>query len=188
MSKLVILVDMDGVITNFNAKLVENYVARHPGEPYVKQEDAVNWNIADDYARLISPEAAKEIDDIYHEQGFYASLAPMPGAAIALKEMLSMGHDVFICTSPLSKSEHCAAEKYKWVLEHLGRDWIARVIITRDKTLVRGDFLIDDKPKVTGLMKPVWKQILFHQPYNATTALDRITVWEEWKQVIERQQ
>ena len=35
--------------------------------------------------------------------------------------------------------------------EHLGSEFTKRVILTRDKTLVRGDVLIDDKPTIGGI-------------------------------------
>ena len=41
--------------------------------------------------------------------------------------------------------------QFEWVEEHLGRDWTLRLILTRDKTVVNGHILIDDKPKITGM-------------------------------------
>ena len=35
-----------------------------------------------------------------------------------------------------------------------------------DKTLVRGDVLIDDKPHVTGSNAPTWQHLLYDAPYN----------------------
>ncbi len=48
----------------------------------------------------------------------------------------------------------------------MGEDWLENTIVTRDKTLIHGDYLIDDKPKVGGLIKPKWEHIVFDQPYN----------------------
>ena len=39
----------------------------------------------------------------------------------------------------------CPAVEYAWVSEHLGAEWMKRLIITCDKTLIHGDLLIDDK-------------------------------------------
>ena len=32
----------------------------------------------------------------------------------------------------------------------MGKDWCNRMILTKDKTIVAGDLLFDDKPKITG--------------------------------------
>ncbi len=84
--------------------------------------------------------------------------------------------DVFICTSPIKHYKHCPYEKvsrfsvsqhlfcslnkllpflflfaqYAWVEKHLGYDFLEQVILTRDKTLIAGDILIDDKPDILG--------------------------------------
>ena len=52
--------------------------------------------------------------------------------------------------------------------------------MTSDKTVVRGDVLIDDKPAITGAHHPVWKQLLFEAPYNRhVTDRPRLTKWSE---------
>jgi len=40
--------------------------------------------------------------------------------------------------------------QFAWVKQHLGAEWMKRIIITCDKTLIHGDLLIDDKHAVTG--------------------------------------
>jgi 5'-nucleotidase len=97
--------------------------------------------------------------------------------------MLAAGHDVRICTSPLSGARFCAAEKIQWVHDRLGPEWERRVIITKDKTLVRGDVLIDDKPEVTGALVPTWEHLVFEAPYNIGAAGWRIN-WGNWSEVL----
>jgi len=38
-------------------------------------------------------------------------------------------------------------EKYHWVEKYFERDFTKRLVLTKDKTIIHGDFLIDDKPK-----------------------------------------
>jgi hypothetical protein len=47
----------------------------------------------------------------------------------------------------------------------LGAEFTKRVILTRDKTLVRGDVLVDDKPEIRGVVAPNWRDVLFDETY-----------------------
>jgi 5'-nucleotidase len=112
-------------------------------------------------------------------------LDPIPNALESLVKMQEKGHQVYICTSPLSESASCYTEKYEWVLKHLGKDWARRLIITKDKTLVYGDILIDDKPEIKGLVKPSWEHILYTQPYNQNVNHKRRLTWQEdWESIL----
>lgn len=44
----------------------------------------------------------------------------------------------------------CVFVQYAWVEQHLGHDFLEQVILTRDKTVITGDLLIDDKPDILG--------------------------------------
>ena len=59
-----------------------------------------------------------------------------------------------------------------------------KTIITKDKTIITGDLLIDDKPEVTGSQEPTWEHILYSQPYNKDVKSKRRITWENWKPVI----
>jgi 5'-nucleotidase len=96
------------------------------------------------------------VDAVFLSRGFYRNLPPVPGAIKAVTDLLAEGFGVYICTSPLEQYQHCVLEKYEWVEEHLGSEFTTRVILTRDKTLVRGDVLIDDKPTIGGISTPQW--------------------------------
>ena len=102
-----------------------------------------------------------------------------------MTEMESMGLEVFICTSPLSNYQNCVLEKFEWVENHLGSKWVSRIILTKDKTLVKADYIIDDKPNITGVEEsPSWEHILYDCPYNREINKRRIT-WANWKSILE---
>lgn len=57
----------------------------------------------------------------------------------------------------------------------------ARLIITRDKTHVQGDLLVDDKPRVSGSRTASWTHVLFNQSYNKSMeGKARLSAWSEW--------
>jgi len=104
--------------------------------------------------------------------------------------MEQAGFQIWFCTSPLLGHPTCCQEKLEWIQEHFGEAYVKRVILCQDKTTVRGDILIDDKPNITGLHHPTWQQCIFDAPYNqARTDLTRMSDWSVWeicvKQVLE---
>jgi 5'-nucleotidase len=112
----------------------------------------------------------------------YIDLPVIPGAIKALRSMLDHGHDVVICTSPWLPNKLCAQDKLDWVERKLGRAWMERVIITKDKTMVKADYLIDDKPRISGRYFPEWQHVVFTQPYNREVESRlRLQSWADWK-------
>ncbi|KAM9750543.1 5'(3')-deoxyribonucleotidase, cytosolic type isoform 2-T2 [Dama dama] len=140
-----VLVDMDGVLADFEAGLLRGFLQRFPGEPYVPLEERRGFLAREQY-RALRPDLADKVASVYEAPGFFLDLEPIPGALEAMREMNDMQDtQVFICTSPLMKYDHCVAEKYRWVEKHLGPQFVEHIIMTWDKTVISGDILIDDK-------------------------------------------
>lgn len=59
------------------------------------------------------------------------------------------------------------------------------LFLTNDKTIVKGDILIDDKPEPIGLEKPEWEHIIFDQPYNRYIKDKRRINCFNWKSIFE---
>ena len=96
------------------------------------------------------------------QYGFFRKLHPIPGAAWFM-EAMSVEHDVWIATRPSVLNPLCYSEKREWVEKHLGEHWCHKLIIIPDKSLLKGDLLIDDQPWPTF----EGKQILFGKaPYE----------------------
>ncbi|XP_057240371.1 5'(3')-deoxyribonucleotidase, cytosolic type-like, partial [Malurus melanocephalus] len=133
-----------------------------------------------------------KVASVYESPGFFLDLDPVPGAVEAVQEMLHMKDtEVFICTSPLRKYEHCIVEKYKWVEKHLGPEFVERIILTRDKTVVAADLLFDDKDTIQGAEpNPSWEHILFTCCHNRHLQLPaprrRLHSWaNDWKAILD---
>jgi 5'(3')-deoxyribonucleotidase len=76
--------------------------------------------------------------------GFFLELQPIAGAIEAYQK-LEDKYDVWILTRPSFKNINCYSEKAKWVQDHLGDRVLAKTILIPDKSLVKGDYLIDDQ-------------------------------------------
>mmetsp|Transcript_30500 Transcript_30500/g.62074 ORF Transcript_30500/g.62074 Transcript_30500/m.62074 type:complete len:237 (+) Transcript_30500:292-1002(+) len=184
MAKITVLVDMDGVIADFDTRALEILQQRLPSWDIMPRSEISRFPLAANFKK--SSHKAK-IRSMFLEEGFFASLPPIPGAINALKEMHAHPSlDVFICSAPIATSTFCASEKMGWVKEHLGQEWVRRTILTSDKSLVRGDILIDDAPEAkAAAMPPSWEHVYFTQPYNKELqGKRRILCWDQWRHVI----
>ncbi len=172
---LIFLVDQDGPLAEFETKWLREWRRLHPDKPHVAWEDRRTWSLEDQY----DPEYHDALNAIMDEPGFFRDLPLVPGAAEGINMLNAMfPGQVFICTSPMKSNPTCASDKQAWVAEHLGRDWVKKMIITSDKTVVRGNFLIDDKADITGFAEPEWEHILFTTPINAhLTDRRRVSTW-----------
>ena len=172
---MLILLDQDGVLADFERAFVEAWRTRFPERRWVAVEDRRTFYVRDDYPA----ELRADVESIYHSAGFYRSLPVIPGAVAAVAELQSLGHDVRICSAPLTAYRHCVAEKFEWVEKHFGAEFVDRLVLTKDKTLVRGDVLVDDRPAVLGALNPTWRHVVFDQPYNRDALGARLD-WNNW--------
>jgi len=175
-----ILVDMDGVIADFEGGFLAKFRQRHADLPYIPLNQRNCFYVKEQYPEEIGP----LLEHIYLSKGFYLELPPIEGSLEALKELSEKDYEVYICTSPLLKNPYCLQEKYDWITNKLGGDWTKRVVIAKDKTIIQGDLLIDDKPDVGGIQKPSWEHILYSQPYNKQVTSKRRLTWQNWKSII----
>ena len=177
---MLILLDQDGVLADFEQGFYDAWQARHgalcPAVPLALRR---TFYVRDDY-----PEVYRSaVQEVYTAPGFYRNLPPVAGAVEAVQALLAQGHDVRICTSPLNQWQHCVPEKYEWVERHLGAEMVHRLIVTKDKTVVYGDVLVDDNPAVVGVRQPHWRHIIFDQPYNREAVGPRMT-WASWAKTL----
>jgi 5'-nucleotidase len=178
--KKCILIDQDGVLADFEDRFYQIWKERGPCPP-IDPSRRKQFYAQYDYPK----EHFNFGMEIMAEPGFFLDMKPIDGAIEAVKAMASSGHELFICTSPLDDYRFCVPEKSAWVEKYLGPEFVKKMIFTKDKTMVSGDILIDDRPDITGVMSPVWQHIIFDAPYNRNVPAPRLWHWEDWYQVIE---
>ncbi len=177
---LTLLIDQDGVLAHSEKAFLDSLRRKYPDKPFIPLEQRTTFFLEDQYP----PEHHHAIPEIFSEKGFFYSFNPMPGSIEALAEMQRLGINAFICTSPSFDYPQCAFEKFQWIGDWHGMYWVKRTIITRDKTLVHGDILIDDNPEIKGARTPSWEHVLFTQPYNKDIQSKRRLTWSNWKEVL----
>lgn len=116
----------------------------------------------------------KDPEIIYpqNKYGYWQKLKPLKNA-IETVAYLKQHFDVYILSSPSIYNPFCYAEKRVWVEEHLGFDMLEKLILSHNKGLNKGDYLIDDHINGKGQEKfegellhfgsdnfPDWKAVL----------------------------
>jgi len=172
----IVLLDMDGVIADISGGFERDWESAYPDKKLTPRDERKEY-----FLEKMHPEYNNLIQEMFLKKGFFYNLPPIPGAIEAIGEMEEAGLDVQICTMPFPNSKFCSQEKIDWVEKHLG--WNEdRVILRWDKTRELGDYLIDDKPNVTGRYKPSWEHIIYTQPYNQHIKFRRRLTWANWRE------
>ena len=93
--------------------------------------------------------------------GFFLKLEPLEDA-IESFNLLKEHYDVWILTRPSFRNVNSFTEKAQWVWDYLGYDIVEKTIMCGDKSLLKGDILIDDDDQA-GQPKFVREWIRFGQ-------------------------
>lgn len=120
MNKKIIYVDMDNVLCDFNNALLSRFL---------ENRQLKELSIEQQYPQS--------------KVGFFLNLEEMPDAIESFKK-LQEKYDVWILTRPSFMNVLCYTEKAQWVLNHLGFDVLKQTIMAGNKSLLKGDYLIDD--------------------------------------------
>jgi 5'-nucleotidase len=178
---MIILVDMDNTLVDFDEGLLRIWRILYPNEFFVPLKKRTTFHPHNDYPEHLQT----KVKDICHSKNFIRNLPPTPGGIEAIHEMLKKGHDVRFCSSHLLTYDPSVLEKYYWIEKHFDASFVDRIILTRDKTLIRGDILIDDKPEISGIEKPAWEHILYDRSFNRGVANKRRLDWQNWRDILD---
>ena len=83
-------------------------------------------------------------DDLDEVPGFFRDLPPVEGAIDAFHK-LSAQYDVYILSTAPWRNPSAWIDKLLWVKKHLPEVAHKRLILSHNKHLNRGDYLIDDR-------------------------------------------
>lgn len=178
-----LLYDLDDTLAHFRENFDLKRLTLYPhltGIPVLR--DYASFNLWQD--RTDEEQAA--ISEIMNLPNFYRELVPYEGAIDAVNEAVSMGHEVFFLSAPWVTNPTGASDKYAWVEEHFGLDMAKKLILSRDKTIVAGDVLWDDKHPIPNKHLASWTQVFVDAPYNRDQPGYRIQDWttDEWKNIL----
>ena len=76
---------------------------------------------------------------------FFRNLKPITGALEAFQKLSSLSNiDVYILSAPSEYNPISYMEKRLWVEKCLGFESVSKLILSSNKSLLKGDYLIDD--------------------------------------------
>ncbi len=123
-----------------------------------------------DMHKAVKAECGNKIYDILLEPDIYDYVLPMPGARDGIYRLLSAGYRVVYVSA-------CIPGTDKWKMDWLVRwDFLTKTTCRRDfvcaydKSLVRADFLFDDKPD--NVRNFQGRACLVRRPHNASDRAD----------------
>jgi 5'-nucleotidase len=172
MSRLKILLDLDGVCANLDKKWYAMYNAEYDDD--LCPADIKDWNTS----LFVKPECGRKIFDYLRQPGFFADLEPIEGAIEGVAMLCELG-DVFIVSSSaedVDSEGNGASDKIRWVHKYFPN--VTGILIVNGtskltKSIVFGDILIDDGPHNLEHSPATWKiKVDFGYGYNKHAVAD----------------
>lgn len=152
--------DADGVIYDFEA-------------PYIAWHNRCNPNLPPivgpfekfDVGYGQTPEVAEALQESMRTLD-WSELEPYEEARVVLRVLVEVGLDLSIATAHRVDNTYSPAAKVYQFDRDFDGYFNDRIQVGIDKTRVVADFLIDDKPEVSGKLQPMWDHLRFTQRYN----------------------
>lgn len=179
-SELITLVDLDGVCADFQSAV---------------------WNFCNDNGIFVDCASGEEkhyylTDHIPDKQErralrrhidttpFFRDLDLIEGALEGVNKLAEVA-EILLVSKPSEANKTCHSDKHNWVTKHFPK-LSDRLILIGDKSLVKGDILLDDAPKPKWFPRADWQPVIFNQPYNchAESELYKLPHFD-WNQPIE---
>ncbi|MFA6199198.1 MAG: hypothetical protein WC679_02165 [Bacteroidales bacterium] len=95
----------------------------------------------------LSPELKEQYkDDLDEVPGIFGLMKPVDGAIDAFN-LLAEKYEVYILSTATWENPSAWCDKLEWVKKYLGANAYKRLILSHNKQLNKGDYLIDDRLK-----------------------------------------
>ena len=153
-----ILLDMDDVVNDFLGALIKEYNEEHGTS--IKKRDIKDWD-------LTKSEVLNATDAIrlFQEKGFFLSIPPKASSIEAINKMIaSTKYDIYIVTACGSVEEY--REKQEWLKKYIPQFNLQRLIMCTEKSIIRGDVLVDDKVQNLVECSPYMRTLLYDVSTN----------------------
>lgn len=165
-----LLIDMDDVLGDLLSAWMNLLNSRY--NLNVDVTEVIDWNMEIFYPTL-TPE---QIFSPLEEKELWEEVQPVPGSQKYLKMLHEEGFNIKICTAA-SPLEFALKTKY-FFNQHFSFIDPSDVICVKDKSLIRGDILLDDNYR--NLSGGEYEGVLFDKPYNRKYDFKRVESWSQF--------
>lgn len=169
-----ILIDMDDVLADASQGILDIYNS-HYGTAYVKS-DFENTNLWDGE---VKPKYENVRFRLF-ESGFFRNLKPKEGGIETVKK-LQEKYEIFIVSAAM-EFPNSLKEKHEWLAEHMPFIHWKNMVLCGDKSVVAGDYMIDDHEK--NLVSFKGTSLLFDAIHNQST--EGFERYKTWNQIAEK--
>ena len=84
----------------------------------------------------------RDLDEV---DGIFSHMIPLKGAIEGYNRLVELGYDVYILSTAPWENSSAWSDKLIWVKKYIGENAKKRLILSHNKNLNKGDFLIDDR-------------------------------------------
>lgn len=165
-----ILIDMDDVMADAVARFLEWY-ERDFGVRF-SREQLHGTTLKE----IVPPEHRKTVLMYPHTKGFFKDL-PVIEDSKEIIEALNNKYEIFVVSAAM-EFKHSLYDKFEWLDEHFPFIPWKRRVFCGDKTIAKGDVLIDDHDFNLSVFSG--RSIVFTAPHNMHyTKYERLDKWKD---------
>lgn len=166
-----IIVDVDDTLCD----LLTEWIGRYNilWDDILTVQNITRWNLHE----LVKPECGKRIYEILEDENLYDHISPYSGSLEFINQLRKDHHHVIFVTSPYGKS---AGQKLQWLSNYgflpKNLKYHSDYIECSDKTLICGDYIVDDKEETVEKWLTKHEQgwgCLYKQPYNYNQKIEK---------------
>ena len=84
----------------------------------------------------------RDLDEV---DGIFSQMIPLKRAIEGYNRLVELGYDVYILSTAPWENSSAWSDKLIWVKKYIGENAKKRLILSHNKNLNKGDFLIDDR-------------------------------------------
>lgn len=170
-----ILVDADDTTLDLHTEWIQNRYNVDYKDNLLRSM-VKTWNID----KYVKPECGRKIYDYLKDKDLYASVKPIEFAVFGVQRLRELGYRVIFVTAYFNEQKVECLHNHGFLKEYPYNDgrWntATDVIMANDKSLIKGDLLIDDRYEN---VKSFGSGIVFNQPWNESSPnhFPRVSTW-----------
>jgi 5'(3')-deoxyribonucleotidase len=177
-----IICDLDNTICETNKYFLYNCKIRFARHDLSYDKDGLidyhltDWFVKNNLATEVEAKAMKE--EIFNDENYWASIPLFLNAADVL-EKINKEHELFLASDAITVyNDVCMTGKKKWLKRFLPFINTAQLIFIKNKSMLVGDYLIEDV--VEQVMNFKGTKVLFDYHYNRNYKPDfRVFNWKQ---------